>query len=158
MPPRCRRCPSQVMLLEQEQRDLLLNLPQPARRKVSRPGTIPRTIPWFARGGERPDSDERRIMSPSPGRLDLVDFERAAANERQRICLFQRRRRAASSVPLINFLLDLHTREHGYTEVSPPFLIRPGIVGTSQLPKFEEQLYRIDRDCALPLLPPQRCR
>jgi seryl-tRNA synthetase len=48
---------------------------------------------------------------------------------------------------LLNFLLDLHTREHGYTEVSPPVVVRPeALVGTSQLPKFEEQLYRCERD------------
>jgi seryl-tRNA synthetase len=48
---------------------------------------------------------------------------------------------------LINFLLDLHTREHGYTEILPPFLVRAdALLGTSQLPKFEDQLYRCDRD------------
>lgn len=48
---------------------------------------------------------------------------------------------------LINFLLDLHTQEHGYKEILPPFLVRPdALVGTTQLPKFEEQLYRCDRD------------
>ncbi len=46
---------------------------------------------------------------------------------------------------LLNFLLDLHTREHGYTEVSPPFLIRREcMVGTGQLPKFEEDMYGFD--------------
>jgi len=48
---------------------------------------------------------------------------------------------------LINFLLDLHTTKHGYTEVLPPFLVNPeSLTGTSQLPKFEEQLYRMERD------------
>jgi seryl-tRNA synthetase len=48
---------------------------------------------------------------------------------------------------LINFLLDLQTRENGYTEVLPPYLVRPeALVGTTQLPKFEDQLYRCDRD------------
>jgi len=48
---------------------------------------------------------------------------------------------------LINFLLDLHTQQHGYKEILPPFLVRPdALVGTTQLPKFEEQLYRCDRD------------
>ncbi|MFM7180590.1 MAG: serine--tRNA ligase [Verrucomicrobiales bacterium] len=43
---------------------------------------------------------------------------------------------------LINFLLDLHTREHGYTEVGVPFLVnRASMTGTGQLPKFEEDLY-----------------
>jgi seryl-tRNA synthetase len=48
---------------------------------------------------------------------------------------------------LIQFLLDIQTRENGYLEVNPPFLVSPeSLVGTSQLPKFEEQLYRCDRD------------
>jgi seryl-tRNA synthetase len=46
-----------------------------------------------------------------------------------------------------NFMLDLHTREHGYTEVAPPFLVnRPTMTGTGQLPKFEEELYRLPDD------------
>jgi seryl-tRNA synthetase len=44
---------------------------------------------------------------------------------------------------LINFMLDLHTREHGYIEVEPPFLVRREVItGTGQLPKFEDDLYR----------------
>jgi len=47
---------------------------------------------------------------------------------------------------LINFMLDLHTGEHGYTEVLPPFLVnRESMTGTGQLPKFEEDLFRIDK-------------
>jgi seryl-tRNA synthetase len=46
-----------------------------------------------------------------------------------------------------NFMLDLHTREHGYTEVAPPFLVnRATMTGTGQLPKFEEELYRLPDD------------
>jgi len=46
---------------------------------------------------------------------------------------------------LINFMLDLHTREHGYTEVSPPFLVRRDcMIGTTQLPKFEEDMYGLE--------------
>lgn len=48
---------------------------------------------------------------------------------------------------LINFLLDLHTREHGYTEVLPPFLVRrDALIGTSQLPKFADQQYHCAED------------
>jgi seryl-tRNA synthetase len=48
---------------------------------------------------------------------------------------------------LANFMLDLHTREHGYTEVAPPFLVnRASLIGTGQLPKFEEDLYRTAED------------
>ena len=48
---------------------------------------------------------------------------------------------------LINFMLDLHTTEHGYTEVEPPFLVsRDAMTGTGQLPKFEDDAYRIESD------------
>lgn len=48
---------------------------------------------------------------------------------------------------LQNFLLDLHTREHGYTEIAPPFLVnRATMTGTGQLPKFEDELYRATTD------------
>ena len=54
---------------------------------------------------------------------------------------------------LENFMLDLHTREHGYVEVAPPLVLnRASLLGTGQLPKFEEDLYSIERD-ALYLLP-----
>jgi len=46
---------------------------------------------------------------------------------------------------LINFMLDLHTREHGYREVLPPFLVnRTTMTGTGQLPKFEEELFKVE--------------
>ena len=46
---------------------------------------------------------------------------------------------------MINFMLDLHTREHGYTEISPPFLVRRDcMIGTTQLPKFEPDMYRLE--------------
>ena len=48
---------------------------------------------------------------------------------------------------LINFMLDLHTREHGYVEVEPPFVVRRDVMtGTGQLPKFEDDAYRIQTD------------
>jgi seryl-tRNA synthetase len=46
---------------------------------------------------------------------------------------------------LINFMIDLHTREHGYVEISPPFLVRRDcMIGTSQLPKFEADMYGLE--------------
>jgi seryl-tRNA synthetase len=51
---------------------------------------------------------------------------------------------------LINFMIDLHTREHGYVEVEPPFLVRRDVmVGTGQLPKFEDDVYRTTDDLFL---------
>ncbi len=46
---------------------------------------------------------------------------------------------------MINFMLDLHTEEHGYTEVFPPFLVnRESAIGTGQLPKFAEDMFRCE--------------
>ncbi len=78
--------------------------------------------------------------------LDIVDFQRGAKVAGSNFPLFKglgaRLERA-----LIQFMLDLHTTEHGYTEVSPPFLAnRPTMTGTGQLPKFEADMYRCDRN------------
>ena len=78
--------------------------------------------------------------------LDIVDFQRGAKVAGSNFVVFKglgaRLERA-----LIQFMLDLHTTEHGYTEISPPFLAnRPTMTGTGQLPKFEADMYRCDRD------------
>jgi seryl-tRNA synthetase len=61
---------------------------------------------------------------------------------------------ARLSRALINFMLDLHTREHGYTEVEPPFLANTAsLQGTGQLPKFEQDLFKIGGEWDLFLIP-----
>ena len=48
---------------------------------------------------------------------------------------------------LFNFMLDVHTKEHGYTEIFPPFLVnREAMTGTGQLPKMEEDMYTLKGD------------
>jgi seryl-tRNA synthetase len=60
---------------------------------------------------------------------------------------------AALERALISFMLDTHTKEHGYTEVFAPYLVTPqSLQGTGQLPKFEEEVFRVDRD-SLYLIP-----
>ena len=55
---------------------------------------------------------------------------------------------------LVNFMLDMHTREHGYTETLPPFLVnRTALFGTNQLPKFEEDLFHIKDERQFALIP-----
>jgi seryl-tRNA synthetase len=82
--------------------------------------------------------------------LGLLDFERAAKISGSGFVTYcgdgARLERA-----LIQFLLDLHSTEHGYTEVSPPYLInRASMTGTGQLPKFEEDMYGVrDEDLFL---------
>ena len=77
-------------------------------------------------------------------RLGILDFERAARMTGARFALLTgdgaRLERA-----LINFMLDLHTKEHGYTEVLPPFMVNAGaLFGTGQLPKFEDDLFKVE--------------
>jgi seryl-tRNA synthetase len=77
--------------------------------------------------------------------LNILDFARGAKITGARFTLY-RGFGARLERALINFMLDLHTREHGYTEVLPPFLVnRESMTGTGQLPKFEEDLFRIDK-------------
>jgi seryl-tRNA synthetase len=85
-------------------------------------------------------------------KLGILDFPRATKISASGFILYKGRG-ARLERGLINFLLDLHTREHGYTEVFPPFLInRNAMIGTGQLPKFEEDMYRL-RDDELYLAP-----
>ncbi len=74
--------------------------------------------------------------------LGLLDFEAAAKLSGARFAVM-RGRLARLHRALAQFMLDLHTTEHGYTEVAPPFLVRDeALYGTGQLPKFAEDLFR----------------
>ncbi|HEY5544078.1 MAG TPA: serine--tRNA ligase [Candidatus Binatia bacterium] len=75
--------------------------------------------------------------------LGILDFERAAKVAGARFAVY-RGAGARLERALINFMLDLHTTENGYTEMLPPALAnRTALVGTGQLPKFEEDLFRL---------------
>jgi seryl-tRNA synthetase len=76
--------------------------------------------------------------------LGILDFERAAKMTGARFTLYMGEG-ARLERALIQFMLDLHTGEHGYTEVLPPFLVNAGaLFGTGQLPKFEEDLFKVE--------------
>ncbi len=75
--------------------------------------------------------------------LGILDFGRASRIAGARFVLY-RGAGALLERALVNFMLDLHTREHGYLEVLPPFLShRRSFIGTGNLPKFEEDLFRV---------------
>ncbi len=97
--------------------------------------------------GEKPTYDfELKPHWEIAEQLDIVDFQRGAKVAGSNFVLFKGLG-AKLERALIQFMLDLHTTEHGYTEVSPPFLAnRPTMTGTGQLPKFESDMYRCDRD------------
>ncbi len=83
----------------------------------------------------------------------ILDFERATKISGSRFAILNgagaRLERA-----LVNFMLDTHTVEHGYTETMPPYLVnRTALFGTNQLPKFEEDLFHIKDERAFALIP-----
>ncbi len=103
--------------------------------------------------GEKPEFafDPKAHWDVGEG-LGILDFERASKLSGARFALYlgagARLERA-----LINFMLDLHTTEHGYTETLPPFLVnRATMTGTGQLPKFESDLFHTE-DVDLFLIP-----
>lgn len=76
-------------------------------------------------------------------RLGILDFERAARMTGARFAVYSGVG-AQMERALINFMIDLHTKEHGYREVLPPFLVnRASMTATGQLPKFEADLFRL---------------
>ncbi|CAG9623544.1 serine--tRNA ligase [Sutcliffiella rhizosphaerae] len=78
--------------------------------------------------------------------LGILDFERAGKVTGSRF-VFYRGLGARLERALFNFMLDLHTDEHGYTEVLPPYLVnRASMTGTGQLPKFEEDAFLIEKE------------
>jgi len=125
------------------------NLPHPACPV----GTDESANPEIRRWGTPPTFDFAPLPHWELGeRLGLLDFERAAKLSGARFAVLwgagARLERALTA-----FMLDLHTREHGYTEVLPPFLVSSAsMTATGQLPKFEEDLFAC-RDDDLYLIP-----
>jgi len=77
--------------------------------------------------------------------LGILDFDRAAKLTGARLCL-SLGPGAALERALISFMLDTHTREHGYLEVLPPFMVNSdSMQGTGQLPKFAEDLFKLEK-------------
>ena len=77
--------------------------------------------------------------------LGILDFERAAKITGARFAVYWGLG-AKLERALINFMLDLHTREHGYTEVLPPFMVNSAsLYGTGQLPKFADDLFKCEK-------------
>ena len=143
---------AEVAALDAKLQDILLMIPNLPHESVVT-GEEAADNPEVKRWGEAP----KFAFQPKPHwdigeKLGILDFARAAKISGSGFILYKgagaRLERA-----LINFLLDLHTSKHGYTEVFPPFLInRNAMIGTGQLPKFEEDMYRL-RDEEMYLAP-----
>ena len=104
--------------------------------------------------GERPRFDfEPQDHVDLGTRLGILDLERAAKIAAARFSVL-RGAGARMERALINFMLDIHTGEHGYEETLPPFIVNAdSLFGTAQLPKFEADLFRLTDERGLYLIP-----
>jgi seryl-tRNA synthetase len=131
---------------DERQRDLLLRVPN-LPHEACPPGHDETANPVIREWGTKPSfpfppADHLAIAE----RLGLLDFESGARIAGSGFCVF-RGQGARLERALIQFLLDLHTRSHGYEEISPPFVIhRDCMTGTGQLPKFEDDMYGIEEN------------
>jgi seryl-tRNA synthetase len=129
--------------LSEKQREILLNLPNIPQADVP-VGHDAADNPVVRTHGEKPSIENPKDHVAIAESLGLIDSERATKISGSGFAVYTgagaRLERA-----LINFLIDLHTRNHGYTEVATPFVVRREcMVGTGQLPKFEEDMYGVD--------------
>ena len=141
-----KRLNEEAAALEQEQRHLLLgipNLPHAGCPVGADASANPELRTW----GKKAEFGFKPLSHVELGaKLRLFDFERAAKISGSAfVCYTGAGARLERA--LINFLLDTQTREGGYTEIHPPLLVNAdSLIGTTQLPKFAEQQYRCEQD------------
>lgn len=144
MSQRIKQMDAEITEIEAKLTDLLMNIPNVPHASV--PIGPDESANQIIRSWGEPRAFD---FEPAPhweiaAALDIIDFERGAKISGSGFILYKglgaRLERA-----LINWMLDIHTSEHGYKEVFPPFLVnRRAMTGTGQLPKFEFDMYRFD--------------
>jgi len=139
--------------LEEERRRLLLTIPNVPHATVP-VGRSAADNTEVRRVGEPREFDfEPKAHWDLGPALGILDFERGTKIAGARFTVLMRDG-AKLARALINFMLDLHTRQHGYTEVEPPFLANSAsLTGTGNLPKFEQDLFKIAGEWDLYLVP-----
>jgi seryl-tRNA synthetase len=148
-----KRLDASLEAIEAERQQLLLGLPNAPHASVP-VGKSAEDNQVVRQHGQPPVFD----FEPKPhwelgAALGILDFERAARMSGARFSVLMGAG-ARLARALIDFMLDLHTREHGYTEVEPPFLVNTAaLTGTGNLPKFEQDLFKIGGDWDLFLIP-----
>src|SRR6202047_639753 len=136
-----------VTAADEKQRNLLLNLPNLPHLQAPI-GKGADDNPLVREWGEKPSLGFTPLGHVELATaLKLIDFERAAKISGSGFVCFTNLG-ARLQRGLLQFLLDLHTTEHGYIEVSPPYLVRrEAMIGTTQLPKFEHEMcYGLEED------------
>ncbi|HZC35308.1 MAG TPA: aminoacyl--tRNA ligase-related protein, partial [Chthoniobacterales bacterium] len=138
---------AEVAAADEQQRDLLLNLPNLPHPQAPI-GKNAADNPLVREWGEKPSfTFAPRDHVELATTLKLIDFDRATKISGSGFVCFTNLG-ARLQRGLLQFLLDLHTTEHGYIEVSPPYLVRrEAMIGTTQLPKFEHEMcYGLEED------------
>lgn len=133
-----------VRQVEAELKEILLSIPNLPHASVP-VGRDEADNPELRRVGEVPSfSFEPKAHWDLGEDLGILDFERGAKVTGARFT-FYRGLGARLERALINFMLDVHTREHGYTEFFPPFIAnKDSMTGTGQLPKFAEDMFKLE--------------
>jgi seryl-tRNA synthetase len=142
-----------LQALEEERRGLLLAIPNLPHASVPIGRSADDNAEVRRAGEPRVFDFEPKAHWDLGPALGILDFERGTKIAGARFTVLMRDG-ARLARALINFMLDLHTRAHGYTEVEPPFLANSAsLIGTGNLPKFEQDLFKIAGEWDLYLVP-----
>jgi len=131
---------------EEKQKTLLLHIPNPPD-ETTPVGTSEEDNKIVSGCGEPTEADfELKAHWDLAEEKGLVDFERGVKLAQSRFILY-RGKGAQLERAIINFFLDIHTKEHGYEEILPPVLVNSAaMTGTGQLPKFAEDMYKCENE------------
>ncbi|WP_269477735.1 serine--tRNA ligase [Hominibacterium faecale] len=133
----------EVSDVEEKLRNALLNIPNTPYKDVQVGADDSDNVELRKWGEPRKFDFEEKAHWDVGQDLDILDFERAAKISGTRFTVYKGLG-ARLERSVINFMLDLHTREHGFTEILPPFMVnRDAMTGTGQLPKFEDDMFHV---------------
>ncbi|MFB3777956.1 MAG: serine--tRNA ligase [Bryobacteraceae bacterium] len=134
----------QVKQLDEQFREMLAGIPNVPHDSVPTGSSEADNVEVRRWGRPREFDFEPKAHWDLGPELGILDFERAAKITGARFAVYWDMG-AKLERALINFMLDVHTREHGYTEVLPPFMVNSAsLFGTGQLPKFAEDLFKVE--------------
>lgn len=140
---RIKQLDEEIREIEEKLDQLLLSIPNIPHESVPIGASEDENVE-IRRWGEQPQFDFEPLAHwDLADDLDILDFERAAKVTGSRF-VFYKGLGARLERALIQFMMDLHSEEHGYTEMLPPLMVnRASLTGTGQLPKFEEDAFKV---------------
>lgn len=143
MSERIKGLDNEVSKIEDEIRNVLLNIPNTPQKRVPVGKDDSANVEVRKWGEPKKFSFEPKPHWDVGADLDILDFERASKIAGARFTVYKGLG-ARLERSLINFMLNLHTEEHGFKEILPPFMVNRGaMTGTGQLPKFEDDMFHL---------------